>query len=187
MTFLHLPPSCFLETPWRNGAGLTRQIAIHPAGASVNDPFHWRISTASVGSSGPFSAFPGLDRTLLLLDGEGMALDLGPDGSHRMEHPFVPVAFSGDSPASGTLLGSACTDFNVFTRRGLCRQEVRVLRAEASLPAADPMILFAARGDADVEGFGSLPEGHALRIERHPVRVRPGSDAVLLAVGITGV
>lgn len=186
MTFVHLPPTAFLETPWRNGAGLTRQIAIHPAGASVNDPFQWRISTARVGSSGPFSAFPGLDRTLLLLNGPGMALDLGPDGTHRMERPFEPVAFSGDSPASGTLLAGACTDFNVFTRRGHCQQQVQVLRAEASLPAADPLILFVAQGTVDVEVFGPLPEGHALRIEGRGVRVTPGTDTVLLAVALTG-
>lgn len=184
MTFLHLPPDAFLETPWRNGGGLTRQIAIHPPSATVAEPFLWRVSTARVGSSGPFSPFPGLDRTLLLLAGDGLDLDLGPEGRHRLEACFEPVAFRGDSPATGTLLGGPCADFNVFTRRGQCRHDLQVLRAPASVPPAEPTLLFAAQGRARVEGFGDLLEGHALLATGLPLSVAPRPGGVLLAVRI---
>lgn len=43
--------------PWKNGGGVTVEIAIHPPGASVN-AFDWRISMATVAQDGPFSSFP---------------------------------------------------------------------------------------------------------------------------------
>lgn len=44
--------------PWKNGGGETAEILAFPAGAGFDD-FSWRISTAIVAASGPFSAFPG--------------------------------------------------------------------------------------------------------------------------------
>ncbi len=61
--------------PWKNGGGVTVEIAIHPAGASVDD-FDWRVSMATVASDGPFSIFSGIDRTLSVLEGDGIVLDV---------------------------------------------------------------------------------------------------------------
>lgn len=183
MPFHPIPPDAFLETPWRNGGGVTRQIAIAPEDTTVSGPFDWRVSTATVGSSGPFSPFPGFDRTLLLLDGEGMVLDFGPQGGCVLNGPFLPVAFSGDWTTTGTLRGSACTDFNVFTRREVFRHEVLVLRGTTTLQAAHPTLLHGALGDTEVDGWGSLPQGHALLVTgSDPITVRP--QGVLLAVQI---
>jgi len=49
--------------PWKNGGGETVEIAISPQGAGLAD-FDWRVSMATVASDGPFSVFPGIDRTL---------------------------------------------------------------------------------------------------------------------------
>ncbi len=68
--------------PWKNGGGETVEIAVFPEGAGFKD-FGWRISLASVASDGPFSAFPGIDRTLTVIDGVG--IDLVVDGvAHRL-------------------------------------------------------------------------------------------------------
>ena len=63
-------------TPWKNGGGSTTEIAIGPAGASLED-FDWRISMARVASDGPFSDFPGIDRTLAVIKGSGLVLTIG--------------------------------------------------------------------------------------------------------------
>src|SRR4029453_7140835 len=63
-----LTPNDYRSRPWKNGAGRTTEIAVHPAGAGL-DAFAWRVSIASVERNGPFSAFPGIDRTIVLLDG----------------------------------------------------------------------------------------------------------------------
>src|ERR1700744_1316253 len=67
--------------PWRNGGGVTYEVASSPPGADLAD-FDWRISIADVETGGPFSAFPDVDRTITLLEGEWMALPVGGRG-HR--------------------------------------------------------------------------------------------------------
>jgi environmental stress-induced protein Ves len=53
--------------PWKNGLGVTREIAVEPVGASMDD-FLWRVSIADVDTASPFSTFPGIDRTIVLLE-----------------------------------------------------------------------------------------------------------------------
>ena len=73
--------------PWKNGAGLTREIAF--GGASAAD-FDWRLSVAEVVRDAPFSAFPGIDRCITLLRGAGMHLR-AVDGSmdHALTTPLL--------------------------------------------------------------------------------------------------
>ena len=68
IAFSHL-----VATPWKNGGGVTRQIAIDPPGSGLDD-FGWRLSTAEVAQDGPFSRFDGVDRQLHILAGEGLDL-----------------------------------------------------------------------------------------------------------------
>ncbi len=58
-------------TPWKNGAGATREIIAVP---SVDAPFLWRASIATLQADGPFSPFPGVDRTIVLLAGRPLRL-----------------------------------------------------------------------------------------------------------------
>ncbi len=71
-----LTPADFHPMPWKNGAGRTTEIAVYPPGASL-DAFLWRVSIADVERDGPFSRFPGIDRTIVLLEGGGMRLRSG--------------------------------------------------------------------------------------------------------------
>ena len=64
--------------PWKNGGGSTTEIAIYPEASSVSGvPFLWRVSIAEVTVNGPFSSFPGYDRHIMVIEGEGMRLDAG--------------------------------------------------------------------------------------------------------------
>ena len=46
--------------PWRNGGGVTRELASHPQAASAQDgAWDWRVSIADVTKAGDFSAVPG--------------------------------------------------------------------------------------------------------------------------------
>ncbi len=109
--------------PWKNGGGQTAEIVVSPAGAGFED-FDWRISTAIVATSGPFSAFPGIDRVLTVLEGGAMALTVG-DRERRLDAESEPFAFSGDAPAAARLEGPALLDFNVMVRRPLTATVVR--------------------------------------------------------------
>ena len=103
-------------TPWKNGLGITREIAAHPLGAGLDD-FDWRLSMASVDAGGPFSSFPGVDRVLAVLEGR---LTLTIDGAApiALDPDTPPLAFPGDVPVEADLLAGPVTDLNLMTRRG---------------------------------------------------------------------
>lgn len=116
----------YRRMPWKNGQGLTEEVAAFPEGSGV-DGFDWRLSIARVDADGPFSLFPGIDRTIALLEGEGLALDL-PDGRTVTLSPGgPPLAFPGEWTVSGRNLGGPTVDLNVMTRRGRCIHEMRRL------------------------------------------------------------
>lgn len=119
---------------WKNGGGITREIAVWPPGATM-DAFDWRISVADIVANGPFSAFPGIDRQIALLDGAGVVLDAR-DGSfgHRLDRVGEPFAFTGDVAVDAALIDGPTRDFNVMTRRGRCRAVVEALRTPARTP-----------------------------------------------------
>lgn len=120
------------RTPWKNGGGVTTELLALPRGATL-DTFALRISRARVDGAGPFSRFPGVDRTLIVLAGEGLALRLhGEDGAESQELPAraAPFAFAGERAIDATLLGGPVEDFNVMTRRSALRHEVAWERVE---------------------------------------------------------
>src|SRR5262245_21856206 len=82
--------------PWKNGAGLTRELAVAPRGATVVD-FDWRISVARIDRDAPFSAFDGIDRCITLLRGKGMRLRSSDDAiDATLARIAEPFRFAGD-------------------------------------------------------------------------------------------
>ncbi|MFZ4486522.1 MAG: HutD family protein [Candidatus Nanopelagicales bacterium] len=118
------------ETPWANGAGTTRQVASAPVDSGI-DSFDWRISVAEVAKDCAFSAFPGIDRTIMLVEGEAMVLAI--DGLRRPLEPFVPVGFAGEADVTCTIPRGPTRDLNVMCRRGVWSGSVDVVDARASL------------------------------------------------------
>ncbi|MBK6569606.1 MAG: HutD family protein [Burkholderiales bacterium] len=66
-------------TQWRNGGGLTRELASGPAGAD----WQWRLSVAEVAADGPFSRFEGVTRWFAVLQGAGVVLRVQTAIRHR--------------------------------------------------------------------------------------------------------
>ena len=141
--------------PWKNGGGVTHQIAAHPAGSGLED-FDWRISMAEVASAGPFSPFSGVDRTLTLLEGAGIVLDLA-GAELRLDPGAPPLAFPGEAPVIARPVAGPILDLNVMTRRGRCQHAV--LTAPGILPAGTAAVV--ARGPGRV-GAHDLPQGATL-------------------------
>jgi environmental stress-induced protein Ves len=109
-------------TPWKNGGGTTAEIAVHPAGAGLDD-FDWRVSVADVKRGGPFSRFAGIDRKLALLKG-ALSLTIEGQGAVALTPASPPLEFPGDVPTEAVLNGDAAQDLNVMTRRGVCMSTV---------------------------------------------------------------
>lgn len=105
------------STPWKNGGGATRELACWPPGSGADD-FDWRVSVATIAKSGPFSVFPGVDREIMLLDGDGVHLQAQDCRfGHTLDQRWQPLAFAGDAAIDCALLGGMSTDFNLMLRR----------------------------------------------------------------------
>ena len=88
-----LAPADYRRMPWKNGGGHTLEVASDPPGSGVA-AFAWRVSVADVDRDGPFSAFPGVDRTLVLLAGNGMRLT-GAGEPLELHTAYEPVRLRG--------------------------------------------------------------------------------------------
>ena len=111
----HLPADTRIARAWRNGGGVTHDVALFPEGAGDED-FLWRASIATIASDGPFSLWPGIDRALMLLHGM-LALTVG--GQERDLEGGAPAQiFAGEEAVSARPCGGACTVFNLMARRG---------------------------------------------------------------------
>jgi environmental stress-induced protein Ves len=145
--------------PWKNGLGVTREIAIDPPGASMSDAgFRWRLSIATVDQSGPFSSFPGIDRTIMVIDGKGMELTVAGQAAQRLDRCFVPFSFPGDAKTECELIDGPIRDFNLMVSRKHLTARTTVCRwPDAARLAMDApiAILHLLEGDA---GFTALTQ-----------------------------
>ncbi|MFI8085629.1 HutD family protein [Kitasatospora sp. NPDC086009] len=167
-------------TAWLNGGGVTREVAGFPAGAGL-DAFDWRVSLADVASAGPFSAFPGVDRVITLVEGPGMALTV--DGAeHLVDTPFRPFAFSGEADTGCRLLGGPVVDFNVMTRRGRISADLALTTGPRTVdvPAGGTVLLVCLAGRATVGDTVLDRYDAALPAGPGPYELRP--DGVTAAV-----
>lgn len=134
--------------PWKNGGGSTTEIAVFPEGAGL-EAFGWRLSMASVTADGPFSTFPSIDRTLAVLEGEGIALDIHGRGRLTITRDGAPTSFPGDTPTVGRLLGGPILDLNAMSRRGRFSHRLTRYTVDgmATLEASGGTNLLLARAD----------------------------------------
>ncbi|MDI3212201.1 HutD family protein [Arthrobacter sp. AL12] len=140
--------------PWRNGGGVTRELASHPAAtvpqaspaaAPAQDGtakdgtaaagWDWRVSIAEVSRAGDFSAYPGMDRVLTVVEGELLLLSV--DGAEHPLEKYRPFRFSGDAAASGALPTGDIRDLNVITRQGVFKGYTSII--ELSKKRAHPV------------------------------------------------
>jgi environmental stress-induced protein Ves len=175
-----------VAAPWKNGGGITREVAAFPSTAGLND-FVWRVSIADVAQAGPFSRFEGVDRTLVLLSGAGMVLDetgglkevpLG-DGTRRVQSHTLTKAldvarFDGESQIDARLIDGATRDFNLMVRRDAAQGEVDMWRGQMQQRtrrtlSADVVLLFCASGSVRLDPGDTqalqLEAGDTLRID----------------------
>jgi environmental stress-induced protein Ves len=129
-----------VRVPWKNGGGTTAEIAAFPEGSGF-ETFGWRVSMADVASDGPFSLFPGIDRTLIVIEGDGIELDV--EGiAYSLNTASPKLSFSGDDITAGRLLSGPIRDLNVMTRRGQFRHRTRFVEPGVALLSEDTTVAF---------------------------------------------
>ena len=125
---------------WKNGAGWTREIHAEPAVDGV-DGWQWRLSIAEIEQDAPFSRFPGVDRELVLLAGNGLRLRFEDGEVHTLLPPHDRLRFAGERALTGELVDGATLDFNLMWRRDV---------VDAALwhrPLAGSMAVFVSPGE----------------------------------------
>ena len=167
--FSLLRASDYQRVRWKNDGGWTTEIARDPSAGS--DDFRWRVSIADIESDGPFSNFPGVDRDLLLLAGNGIELDIDGAPPLRLTERFQRVHFGGESNVDCRLLAGPTRDFNVMARRDVVRAEV------VARPLVGSMVIFPEDGvEWLVHAFAG--DAHA-RSAHHEVALPAGSTLKL--------
>lgn len=161
-TITRLPCNGYRRVRWKNGLGWTREIACMPEG----DDWDWRLSIAEIEQDADFSTFPGVDRELVLLSGNGLRLRFDDGQVTELLPPHAGARFAGERGVRGELLEGRTTDFNLMWKRN---------RFDAQLwhrPLVGAMVVFVDPG-----------ETWALHLIAGQAHFADGSDAPDMAAG----
>ncbi len=197
-----IPASSLLETPWKNGGGSSRQIAIYPEKSSLeNSDFNWRLSTAEVKGSGVFSMFQDFERLLTIVKGEELVLEFA--DLRKSLKPGVVVKFHGEEEISVYLPKGPVTDLGLIYDPDQSITKMTVIdlnsKPRSFSLTAPKVFFFCVEGDVLSAVFpgeleNMIKAGDTLRIDPGPdgseriVLLDPGpARAVLVAVEIADI
>ena len=135
-----VPAAAQRRERWRNGAGWTREIFAAREGDDPGLPWQWRLSIAEIDADAPFSSFPGVDRELVLLSGNGLRLRFADGEVAELLPPHDSLRFAGERAVAGDLLDGATTDCDLRWRRDAV--DARLWRR----PLVGTMVLFVEPG-----------------------------------------
>ncbi len=164
---LKLPP-----VPWKNGGGVTREIA--------GDPPTWRLSLADVASEGPFSVFSGLERILTVIEGAGMELHF--DQRIRYARLGQPLRFPGDAPVTGMLPDGPVRDLNLIYDPSRVSGSVQVYSGAQNLPTDQAEVaIYVLAGPATLQGE-PLAAGQMILERAAALDLAQGSEVIRISV-----
>lgn len=180
-----LRSSDYRPMPWRNGKGTTLEIARQPAAA---EPFTWRLSLADITQDGPFSAYPGYRRAMVLVHGDDLRLKFRRHGERRLSPGQRGVRFDGDWITGCTIARGPCTDLSLIVHKGSRGSRACIVRAPSVLavlstrllvlPADLYCALFILEGVAGIRQFEDRHTRFAR--PRDTLLIRPGAARTLL-------
>ena len=104
----------------------------------MTDGPRWRVSIADLGTDGPFSRFPAVQRVAVLVDDAEVELTV--DGVATVLARFAPFAFGGEAVTSARLQSGPARLLNVMTSEGADAIAVDVVEgATVEVTADDPL------------------------------------------------
>jgi environmental stress-induced protein Ves len=131
-----IPANEYRRVRWKNGTGWTREIARLPD----REDWDWRLSIAEIEQDGPFSVFPGIERELVLIRGNGLRLRFEDGEVRELQPPHERLRFAGERVVRGELLDGPTHDFNLMWRREAIAAEL------LHRPLVGPMLFFTGPG-----------------------------------------
>lgn len=181
-----LSPSDYRRTPWKNGGGVTIDIAGAWRAGSQGDwsGMLWRFGRTAIVEPAPFSDLSGYDRVQIAVRGRGLSLQT-PNGEIDVREPFKPARFAGETPITSRLDHGPVEVVNLIGARADAAIDLRALRADESAMLSSGLhIVYAADGDADVicgETAFALEADHALRIDDGAPTIACASGVIVVA------
>ena len=171
-----LDPADLPTIPWKNGGGVTREIAK----SADEQGLLWRISLANVDADGPFSCFEGLTRILTVIDGDGIDL-IYPDGVIAARWG-APVRFLGDLTIAGRLTNGPVRDLNLIFDATRVTAKVVLLTGPMSITIAPALMGCLALSGSVCIDEAQVPEGHFAIGNAKRLIVEPNAKALLLTI-----
>lgn len=167
MQVTRLPAHDYRRMRWKNDRGWTREILRVPD----HDDYDWRVSIAEIDSDCDFSPFPGCDRVLVLLRGNGMRLSFADGRSVELDPPHGRIAFRGEDAATCSLHDGPTHDFNLIWKRDRVRAEL------LHRPLVGPMVFLP---DPGVTWLIHVMAGRAVLKDRPEIASLDTGDSILL-------
>ena len=166
----HLKQNDYVITPWKNGHGITAQIAIHPEDSSFKDGnFDWRLSSAEVSSAGDFSSFHGFERLLMVWQGSGVFLN------ETLLPAFTSHRFNGEEEIYCELIKEKVKDLGLIFRPEKVKANFRVIeKMEVLSLNAGEYFLFCAEGNFNV-GLDLYHSSECLAVSG-PIKIEVNSN-----------
>ena len=163
-----IPRQDFVEGRWRNGQGVSWNIATQGDDADCD----WRLALARIDGDVDFSVYGPVDRVFTLLEGGGLSLAFADGAVVEVDQPHVPHAFACDLQLHCRVTGKApALALNLFTARGRWSADVEIvaLAGEVAVPLpGNAAMLLALEGGCDVSHGGErvhLREGDAAVVQ----------------------
>ena len=137
--------------PWANGRGTSYEIASDRNAAGV---WTWRVAIAPVVEDGPFSSMPGVDRELVVIEGNGMVLDV--DGNSLECMPGQVVRFSGDSTTFAHPVDGPVVDLGLMMVRGSIAGSMSIVVDTGDLLSSSVIVALSEKVEIDIAGYSHV-------------------------------
>ena len=153
---VRLHAASYRRTPWKNGGGVTIDIADrYRPGAEAGgwDGMIWRFGRTRIEAPAPFSDLSGHDRILVAIQGRGLVLRVDDGRILDVREPFRPVRFRGDDVIVSELEDGPVEVLNLMGDRAAVHLDLQMLEVAGTIrsPAGD-VVLYAPRRDRLMPG-----------------------------------
>ena len=185
--FTVLDPAGYRRTPWKNGGGVTIDIAAaYRPGADPGgwNGMLWRFGRTRIEQPGPFSDLSGYDRILAVVEGRGLVLHPKFRAPLDVHTPFAPVHFPGEWAITSELTAGPVGVLNLMADRLLYKIDLAFPApgGAAEMSGAVCIVLALEDSTIDIDGTATpLPRDGALRVDdahRLAYALRSGRVAV---------
>lgn len=149
-----IPRTSYRKKPWKNGQGFTEEIFLYP-----NEHFLFRLSMAALTNSGPFSSYPEIDRSLVIIEGPPVQIN------GRELLPFSPFSFSGEQMIHAGIEAPG-RDFNLMCRRGEASGRILVGRNALELELGGKFFAIFSVGDVTRAGESDIKKYDTLVVDK---------------------